>query len=135
MVVGSKVDILSLIILSILIIPTLNLFCKSSDNVLSLLFAKWSTWSAFASGLLFNLIISFTTSTISVNFKILSSFEISLSTPAGVGFLVGAKFGSLCHVFHLPTFDKSYLSKLKNILKIKSWAVSGVTKSPGLNLL
>ena len=45
---ASNVDILSLIILSILIIPTLNLFCKSSDNVLTLLFPKWSTWSAFA---------------------------------------------------------------------------------------
>ena len=46
--------------------------------------------------------------------KILSSFVISLF----VSF--GAIPGKRSHVFHLPTFDKSYLSKLKNILKIKS---------------
>ena len=128
---GSSVDILSLMILSMRIKPTRNLFCSNSDKVLTLRFPKWSTWSALALGLLFNLITSFTTSARSSIFKILFSFPISFVS----SFLAGAKLVKRCQVFHRPTFERSYRSKLKNILKIKSWAVSGVTKSPGRNLL
>src|SRR3989338_2457674 len=92
--------------------------------------------SALASGLLFILIISAITPRISSFFRVLSSVEYSVLDAFGV-FIprISQVSASLWLDFHLPTFDKSYLSKLKNILSIKLLALSGVAKSPGLTLL
>ena len=95
--------------------------------VLTLLFPKWSIMSATAIGSLFILMISFITSVKSLMQNSVFFFYFPV--------FLRLKLGILDHVFHLPTFDKSYLSKLKNILKINSLAESGVTKSPRLNLL
>ena len=103
MVAGSKVDILSLIILSMRIKPTRKRFCSSSDNVLTRRLPKWSTWSGFEPGVLFNLITSFTTSTKSSMVKIRSSFSMSFAASP----FVGAMCGKRCQVFQRPTFDRS----------------------------
>ncbi len=122
----SKVDILSLIILSILMKPILSRFINNSFKSRTRRFPKWSIWSGFAPGVLLSRIISLITAFTSSNFKTLSSTEmVDVACP-----LIS---GRRCHIRHLPTFDKSYLSKLKNIFSINSRAVSAVTKSPGLS--
>ena len=110
--------ILSLVILSVLTSPTLNLFCTSSPTDLTRLLLKWSISSATPSPL-FSLTSSRKISTQSCTWKTRFCSSFGVFKPKRL------------FILYLAIWPISYFLKSKKRPSINCFALSGVARSPG----